>query len=149
MVTMMLCALISHNLEGTGDKQLFITKMADLQGRKEKEAVDNKPSVSENMDKTDKQNTQSTAPNTGTTTSGSNQLDNSWNSLSSWYYTQSYYQYYYNTCYFYMYYWQTLASQNNQTYATTATQAPRNSSPYGVQSEHLGQFQQIRFEGIK
>lgn len=120
--------------------------MAD---RREKESNDNKPSVSQNMASTTTENTQSSPYDTDTTTRNPNLLNNSLYSLSSWYYMQSYCQYYYASCYLYMYhYWQSLASQNlTQVTDSAGNQVPGNSGQYRAHSERFGQFQQVRIEG--
>ncbi|XP_031566931.1 protein FAM8A1-like [Actinia tenebrosa] len=122
--------------------------MAD---HKEKEPNDNKPSVSPNMTSTTTQSTQSNPYVNDTTARNPNLLNNSLYSLSSWYYMQSYCQYYYASCYLYMYhYWQTLASQSpTQVTSSTGNHVPGNSEQYRVHAERFGQFQQVRIEGCE
>lgn len=101
------------------------------------------------MTSTTTQNTQPSPYNNDTTTRNPNLLNNPLYSLSSWYYMQSYCQYYYASCYLYMYhYWQSLASQGpTQVTGSLGNQVQGNLGQYGAQPDLFGQFQQVRFEG--
>ena len=115
---------------------------------KEKESNDNKPSVSHNMTNTTTQDTHSSLHDTHTTTANPNLLNNSLYSLSSWYYMQSYCQYYYASWYLYIYHWQSLASQaTTQGTGSSGNQVPGDLGQFGAHSGGFGQFQQVRIEG--